>query len=315
MSQLHLDFPPPSNWQDFERLTRALCQIEWGDNEVQILGRPGQPQHGVDVVGWDHRGLPRSRVAVQCKRRSQSDAAGEILAGGLVDMNDVTASLKAAENLSPSLNLLVIATTASQDTGFQQQVDTLSASRHQGGECDIKVWFWEWFQDRLNRHFEVAATYYESVLRANNMYNMDRHVASVLRSGFNRPFMRTNFVSENQIGHFMSAIRSLQQLLATGRLTDADGNAIYSCPAPRSMRSAQDTTCISEIEDRLQKLRDDVTTCLQSGDISQVNDDWVQVSDWRISDRLNAHRAAILAKLNELLSRHGIDALTSPLIA
>lgn len=267
------------------------------------------------MLGWDYRGFPRSRVAVQCKRRSQSNAAGEILAGGLVDMRDIAASLKAAKTLTPALNLFVIATTASQDTCLQQQVETLSASRHGEGECDVKVWFWEWFQDCLNRHFEVAATYYEAVLRAHNLYEMDRHVASVLRSGFDRPFMRTDFASENQIGHVISAIRSLQQLLATGRLTDAGGNAIFSCPAPRNMRAAKDKSCISDLEGRLQALRDDVTTSLQNGEIWQANDDWVQVSDWRVSDRLNAHRVAILEELNELLSRHSIDALTSPLRA
>ena len=315
MSQVHLDFPPPSNWQDFERLTRALCQVEWGDSEVQTLGRPGQVQHGVDVVGWDYRKFPRSRAAVQCKRRSQSNATGEILAGGLVEICDITESLEAAKELSPSLELFVIATTASQDTRFQQQVDTLSESRHRNAQCDVKVWFWEWFQDRLNRHFEAAATYYEDVLRANEMYNIDRHVASVLRSGFDRPFMRTDFGSENQIGHVISAIRSLQQLLATGRLADAGGNAIFSCPPPRNLRDTQDRSCISEIELCLQELRDDVTSCLKKGQIWQANDDWVQISDLRISDRLNARRATILRKLNELLSRHSLNALTSPLMS
>lgn len=314
MSQIFLDFPPPSNWQDFERLTRALCQVEWGDNEVQMLGRRGQAQHGVDVVGWDYRGHHRSRAAVQCKQRSQCDATGEMLAGGLVDMSDIDASLKAAKNLKPPLNVLIVATTASQDSGLQQQVDTLSASRHRRGQCDVKVWFWEWFQDRLNRHFDVAATYYEAVLRANKMYGMDRHVASVLRSGFDRPFMRTDFSCENQIGHVTSAIRSLQQLLATGRLTDAGGNAIFSCPSPRSMRDAEDRSCIKDLELRLQELRDDVTSCLQRNEIWQANDDWIQVSDPGVSERLNVRRVAILERLNELLDRHDIASLRSPLM-
>lgn len=314
MSQVHLDFPPPSNWQDFERLTRALCQVEWGDNEVQTVGRPGQVQHGVDVLGWDHRVYPRARVAVQCKRRSQSDASGQILAGGLIEMSEVTDSLDAAKKLSPSLNQLVLATTAHQDVALQQQVDRLGASRHQSGQCDVKVWFWEWFLDSLNRHFGVAATYYERVLQANGLYDMDRHIASVLRGGFDRPLMRTDFSNENQIGDVMSAIRRLQQLLSTGRLTDANGNATSSCPSPRGMRLTEDRSCVSRLDGSLQALRDDITACQKKGEIWQGDGDWVYVSGRDISDRLNAHRGEILELLNELLVRNNVDPLITPLI-
>gem|GEM_PF-6932114 len=124
-----MKFPPPDNWQDFEKLTRALCADEWSDPQAQILGRQGQAQHGVDVVGWDYRNRRRLRVGVQCKRRSIADAEGNVSVIGVVTMCDVVDSLAMTESLSIPLDSFVLATTAQQDARLQEQLASLSLAR------------------------------------------------------------------------------------------------------------------------------------------------------------------------------------------
>jgi hypothetical protein len=46
-------FPPPANWQDFERLCFDIYSRLWKTNDAQMHGRVGQPQAGVDVYGTD----------------------------------------------------------------------------------------------------------------------------------------------------------------------------------------------------------------------------------------------------------------------
>lgn len=314
MPQINLDFPPPTNWQDFERLTRSLCKDEWLDHDAETVGRAGQTQHGVDVVGWDYRHPSRRRTGVQCKRRSQTGIDGSVLSGGLVSMDDITDSLKQAVKLSVRLESFALATTAHQDARLQQEVAAFNVTRRQNGQCEAVIWFWEWFQEKLNRNFAVAVAYYKDVLESNGAYSIDRHIASVLRHGFNRALMMTRFRSENQIGSVAAAIEALQRLLATGYLRDADAQLVLSCSPPRLMTNSQDRTSIDAIEKRLQELRDDVAECHARRDIYQSGDDWIVVSDPKVGERLDQRRASILVELNHLLCRHDIVKIESPLL-
>lgn len=66
MSLSSISLPKPKNWQDFERATRVLFECVLGDPNVQLNGRSGQSQHGIDVYG--HRSDGRM-VGIQCKQK------------------------------------------------------------------------------------------------------------------------------------------------------------------------------------------------------------------------------------------------------
>jgi hypothetical protein len=40
---------PPAQWQEFEKMCRALFKAEWNATGMKRNGREGYPQHGVDV--------------------------------------------------------------------------------------------------------------------------------------------------------------------------------------------------------------------------------------------------------------------------
>ncbi|HHA2747682.1 TPA: hypothetical protein ACOEQV_000048 [Stenotrophomonas maltophilia] len=311
---MNLDFIPPSNWQDFERLTRILCEKEWSDTAAVTVGRPGQSQNGIDVVGWDYRVEPRRRTGVQCKRRSQASSDGTVLAGGVVDLSDVTDCLKAIKKIKLPLDYVVLATTAFQDVNLQADVDLLNVARVARGECEVSIWFWEWYQEKLNRNFGVAAEYYRQTVVQGGMYDVDRHVAGVLQHGFERVFMKTQFRSENQIGAVMSAVESLQTVLATGVLRDAKKNLVLSCALPSNMREAEDRGSVKLLREMIRSLREELTGYLSRNEIYQGGNDWIQFADISICHRLDRQRAEILVELNQLLARHGIDAVESPLL-
>lgn len=311
---MNLNFFPPSNWQDFERLTRILCEKEWWDTAAVSVGRPGQSQNGIDVVGWDYRVQPRRRTGVQCKRRSQTSPDGTVLAGGLVDLGDVQDCLNAIKKIPVPLEHVVIATTASQDVNLQGEIDRLNVDRVARGECEVSIWFWEWYQEKLNRSFGVAAEYYPKILAQNGMYDVDKHVAGVLRHGFDRVFMKTRFRSENQIGGVMSAVESLQALLATGALRDAQKHLVLTCAPPSNMREVDDRDSVKLLQEMVRVLREDLTGYLSRNDIFQCGNDWIQLADLSIGHRLDRQRAEILVELNQLLGRKGIEAIESPLL-
>ena len=91
-------------------------------------GRPGQKQHGVDIVGPDEIGR---RVGVQCKRYKTP-----------LTLDSVTNEVAKAEEFKPKLSALFIATTSDRDAKLQEQVPELSDKRVAKGRFAVALLFW-----------------------------------------------------------------------------------------------------------------------------------------------------------------------------
>lgn len=313
MGQPFLDVPPPALWQDFERLTHEASRLEWDDPDAAIVGRAGQAQGGLDIVGRDRRRDGYWRVGVQCKRRSGRQPDGQVRAGGLITLDEIKAEVAKVGKVDRHLSQFVLATTAAQDSKLQESVSAYSIRRERAGRTPVVVWFWEWFLDRLNRHTQLLYEFYPDFLRARNEYNVETHIASVLRSAFDRPLMRTPFHLENSLGGIADGMSRLQQLLATGKLKDADGETVASSPPARQFVSSQDRAVVAGLESGMQEIRDEFTAALRR---SAVRDrgDFVEILDPTVSDRMNQSRAAVLRELNGLLARHNLHPIESPLL-
>jgi len=146
------------------------------------------------------------------------------------------------------------------------------------------------------------------------MYDVDKHVAGVLQHGFDRVFMKTRFRSENHIGEVMSAVKSLQTLLATGVLRDAKASLVLSCALPSSMRAAKDRDSVKVLREMIRILREELTGYALKNEMYQGGNDWIQFTNNSICHRLDCQRAEILVELNQLLARHGIGTIESPLL-
>jgi hypothetical protein len=124
-----MELPIPKNWQDFETIVRDAQAQRWKTTALQKNGRPGQKQHGVDIVGPDEIGR---RVGVQCKRYKTP-----------LTLESVTDEVANAEDFKPELSALFVATTADHDAKLQEQVRALSDKRLAKGKFAVALLFWD----------------------------------------------------------------------------------------------------------------------------------------------------------------------------
>lgn len=73
-TRLNTNFPRPTDPDEFEKLVRGICALEWDDLYTEKHGRHGQKQTGVDVYG-----RPTDRAGVycgaQCKLRTKRETS------------------------------------------------------------------------------------------------------------------------------------------------------------------------------------------------------------------------------------------------
>lgn len=116
-----IDFPPPSNWQDFERLCLAISRRHFACPEAVIYGRTGQRQHGIDIAIPDRDG--ERPIGVQCKLHEEHR---------VLQQSEVVKEIKRAETFPSGLSHLYVFTTSKkdarlQDWSFQESQDRVAS--------------------------------------------------------------------------------------------------------------------------------------------------------------------------------------------
>jgi transcriptional regulator with XRE-family HTH domain len=151
MKLRHMQVPPPKLAQEFELLCLDVYRMLWGDPGVQLNGRSGQAQCGVDVFGKPRGG--NGYFAIQCKVKDRG-------AGARLTFKEIAAEIAAAEQFTPKLSHLIFATTAVRDVVTQEEVRLLSEARIVDGKFSVSVVAWEDLLHYLDQYPEVAAKYY-----------------------------------------------------------------------------------------------------------------------------------------------------------
>ncbi|MDE2678126.1 MAG: hypothetical protein OXI76_09490 [Gemmatimonadota bacterium] len=143
--------PKPRDEQVFERCNEVLWRCILGDETIQLHGRRGQPQHGVDLTGI-RDGQPDSIVGVQCKLKSEGQKLTE------AEVRDEVAK---AVTFSPSLSEYIIVTTAPDDSTMQQLALELSisASKNRAKPIKIRVWGWGTLERTIRRYPEAVSAF------------------------------------------------------------------------------------------------------------------------------------------------------------
>jgi Restriction endonuclease len=96
----------PKNHADFERKSVVLFQGLLGDPSVKRLGRSGQKQYGIDLLGY-RNGDSKKLVGIQCKKKQPNKA---------LTATEVRTEVRKALKYRPPLSEYIIITTASDDT-------------------------------------------------------------------------------------------------------------------------------------------------------------------------------------------------------
>jgi len=92
-------------------------------------GRQGQKQDGVDIYGIDSL---QNFVGVQCKNTTTS-----------ISTNIINSECLKAENFTPRLTALYIATTADRDVHIQAYARQLSEERRKTNKFPVEIVFWQ----------------------------------------------------------------------------------------------------------------------------------------------------------------------------
>lgn len=141
--------PIPASWQDFEALSHLLWKEIWADPNAQRVGRAGQNQDGLDLVG---RPIYWGRLSgVQCKDRD-----GRL--GSDLREADLVKALERAADFSPKLSQFTLATTAPNDASLQKHARTLAAP--DGTQGEVHVWSWDEIEAELVCRPNLMAMFY-----------------------------------------------------------------------------------------------------------------------------------------------------------
>jgi hypothetical protein len=137
MPQLHsAKLPPPRSADEFEDICVEAMRIRWGVT-TQRVGRSGQRQKGVDIVGT----RDGTTLGAQCKN------VGELTLG------TVLSAVEDAKTFRPALALLALATTYERDAELQEEVRMHLAESPP--PFAVEVIFWQDLLASLAREREV----------------------------------------------------------------------------------------------------------------------------------------------------------------
>jgi len=145
--------PPPSNWKEFEELCADLWKEIWKDPNVQMHGRTGQAQHGVDVYGQlsgigDWKGI-------QCKGKDGRFKHNPVTERELKD------EVKKAKGFSPEITEFILATTAPNDGNIQKIAREITKEHITNGQFTVYVMSWDEIVRRLEDYPHLVDKYYE----------------------------------------------------------------------------------------------------------------------------------------------------------
>ncbi len=145
-------FPPPKDWQAFERHARLLFEHLLGDPQTQNNGRAGQPQHGVDIFG--RRGGNGRQVGVQCKGKDSEY-------GGAVTEAELRREVEKSAAFSPAIEEFILITTAADDARIQEAARLLELEvRGKGRNLTIAVWGWGHLHQQIVRYPDALRAFH-----------------------------------------------------------------------------------------------------------------------------------------------------------
>lgn len=161
--------PPPTDEQTFERANEVLWSSLLNDESVQLYGRRGKEQFGVDATGI-REGDPKRIVGIQCKCKGSDKQLSK---------SEVKAEVAKALTFKPDLSEYFICTTAPDDPILQSLALELSqtASVDRNIPLKIRIWGWGTMERQILRHPSA-----EKAFDPSHTPHADKLEAKLLRS-------------------------------------------------------------------------------------------------------------------------------------
>jgi tetratricopeptide (TPR) repeat protein len=145
--------PPPTDWPAFERIARRLFARIFDCPLAEIVGRSGQDQEGLDIIGR-RRDAGRGYFGIQCKLKD------DLGANRTLRRKTLEAEVARAEAIEPPLTEFVLATTATNDIDLQKHARALSAARAGGPRpLDIRVIGWDQLRTMIGEYRDILDSF------------------------------------------------------------------------------------------------------------------------------------------------------------
>lgn len=302
MSKMNQFFYPPLYWQEFETLTASAVKLVFSTQSVDLIGRAGQSQAGVDV----HIELPGNGVGVQCKRRAERDENNDPRPGGAITLTLLEEAIAEAESFRPTLDTFILATTAQRDAGIQTQSRELSLARRGAGLFSVKLWFWDDYVTWLNLYDPLERFYYDTVLDLRTADDHDRKLIDIMTRAFDRPAFQDSLRNEHGEA-FDQALADTAHALNNGALIErrsrvafhvgAGGRAQIAHPA---WRQAAD-----DLYKDVALLRETYAVAKKHGQLRDRNG-YLEIRDPTVETFMDDKRSECVAKARALRQQAGL---------
>lgn len=147
------NIPPPQNWQSFE----DLCKDLWGkilkDRNIQLNGRGGQSQDGVDIYGIDADS--KEKYGIQCKQKTYFKN---------ITIEEIESEIEKAKHFTPKLDKYIFATTTQKDAGIEKYVRELNNNPYSETGFSVYVFSWSDILSELYKYNDILEKHYNFLI-------------------------------------------------------------------------------------------------------------------------------------------------------
>ncbi|HFQ4916936.1 TPA: restriction endonuclease [Vibrio vulnificus] len=144
-----INIPKVTDGEKFELLCRDLFKNDSNYEFVELNGRKGQSQQGVDVFAREI--TSNNWIGVQCKCRST---------GKQLSKSDIEAEVNKAKGFNPSISKLFLYTTTDRDVKVQEIIREYNTNENLDFSVEVK--FWNDIEESLkeSHNFSIYYRYY-----------------------------------------------------------------------------------------------------------------------------------------------------------
>jgi tetratricopeptide (TPR) repeat protein len=151
MSPISQRFPIPVDDDDFELLCRDLLRLHWSRPGLEIFGKRGERQHGIDILDL---GGERPLYAAQCKLKEEHKS---------LPPSEIQDEVDKAKGFTKPLSKYAILTTGKVSTRAQMKVREINLAHRATGLFEVELLTWEHICALLQQYSEVQAHFYSDI--------------------------------------------------------------------------------------------------------------------------------------------------------
>lgn len=303
---MDVDFPPLSNWQDFEELMVEVLERKFGVLAPTRYGLQGQSQDGVDVIGQSRH--DKAWIAVQCKRLKSTKGQIAARSGGSISADLLRKEVASAEDYNGRVDQFFLATSGFNQPEIQTLAQQMTAERQAKGKFSVQVLFWNDINRYLNRDAVLQSYFYDRFLTGRGTEAKDRHILELIVQAFRRPAFTVQLNCENN-DDFFAALKATDRALNTGELYDREGRIVavatggYAKIADPTLRAGA-----VQVARSLSRFRNALLTAKREGRVDQ-QEEWLNISDPDLTYALEQERDDCVIQLNAMIAPLGLEPL------